>query len=266
MAVLCLDCHNETMIKGGFGRKLDFEQIVLYRDDWYRCVGNARASNDDSHDDDEPLHDATFATTIAEIYREAENYEALARHYNLIGNVELRDKYVELAIEKGCDPETFFYLRSIQQKTELIPESVLKELFTALSDKGRRLARGRFQNKLGKHVEATSDYLEGITNRLAQKRYFTAAYYLKELSQSGLIDRLFERALHNAEERKDLWWQIRALEELGRYDDARELILKNEAEILRSEDNLLFRELLALAKGDRAEWLEARKAIARTGN
>lgn len=34
LTVLCLDCHNETMIKGGFGRKLDAQQIVLYKNDW----------------------------------------------------------------------------------------------------------------------------------------------------------------------------------------------------------------------------------------
>jgi len=72
--------------------------------------------------------------------------------------------------------------------------------------------------------------------------------------------------LQDADDRNDLWWQVRALEELGRYDDSRELVLQHEEEILMSEDNLLFRELLALAKGDRTEWLEARKALARTGN
>lgn len=35
LAVLCFDCHYQTQIQGGFARKLDAHQIILYRDDWY---------------------------------------------------------------------------------------------------------------------------------------------------------------------------------------------------------------------------------------
>jgi len=45
-AVLCFDCHGQTQIKGGFGRRLNAEQIVLYRDDWYRIVESGRRKND----------------------------------------------------------------------------------------------------------------------------------------------------------------------------------------------------------------------------
>lgn len=266
LSVLCLDCHDKTMIKGGFGRKLDAEQIVLYREDWYKSVKNNRASDNNSRPEEESLHDLTYATSIAEIYREANDFESLARHYHAIGNVELRDKYIEQAIVHGCDPETLIYLRSIQQRIDLIPESVLVERASELEDRKRILSRARFHKQLNNWLESTSDYIAGISDRLVEKRYFTAAIYLKELFESGAVERLFEKALQDAEDRKDLWWQVRALEELERYDDARELILRHENEILNSEDNLLFRELLALAKGDRTEWLEARKALARTGN
>lgn len=43
LAVLCLDCHHETQIRGGFARKLDAEQIKLYRDNWYSIVSSKRA-------------------------------------------------------------------------------------------------------------------------------------------------------------------------------------------------------------------------------
>lgn len=254
------------MIRGGFGRKLDSEQIILYRDDWYRSVHSSRASNVYALPEDESLHDLTYATTIAEIYREEGDYEALARHYHLIGNAELRDKYIELAITRGCDAETVIYLRSIQNKTDLIPEAVLSKRLEQIEDRKWILSKARFYNQIGKHLESASAYVEGISDRLRENRYFTAAFYLKELSNSEIVERLFEKALQDAEERHDLWWQVRALDELGRYDDSRELILKHEQEILQSEDNLLFMEMLALAKGDRAEWLEARKTLARTGN
>lgn len=38
LAVLCLDCHRETQIQGGFDRKLDAAQITLFRDDWLSLV------------------------------------------------------------------------------------------------------------------------------------------------------------------------------------------------------------------------------------
>ena len=44
LAVLCLDCHHDTQIRGGFSRKLDALQIVLFRDEWHAIVdGNRRA-------------------------------------------------------------------------------------------------------------------------------------------------------------------------------------------------------------------------------
>src|SRR6266704_3516431 len=45
LAVLCLECHNDTQIWGGFGRKLNADQIVLYRDDWVSQVAKTRAAH-----------------------------------------------------------------------------------------------------------------------------------------------------------------------------------------------------------------------------
>jgi uncharacterized protein DUF3298 len=42
LAVLCFDCHRDTQIRGGFDRKLDASQIVLYRLDWYDIVDRRR--------------------------------------------------------------------------------------------------------------------------------------------------------------------------------------------------------------------------------
>lgn len=35
LAVLCLQCHDETLLKGGFGRKLNSGLIKLYRNELY---------------------------------------------------------------------------------------------------------------------------------------------------------------------------------------------------------------------------------------
>jgi hypothetical protein len=42
LAVLCLDCHMQTLISGGFYRKLDASQVRLYRDDWLNIVSRQR--------------------------------------------------------------------------------------------------------------------------------------------------------------------------------------------------------------------------------
>lgn len=38
LALLCLDCHNKTLIKGGFGRQLTSHVITKYRDEWLKDV------------------------------------------------------------------------------------------------------------------------------------------------------------------------------------------------------------------------------------
>lgn len=46
LAVLCFDCHHLTQIRGGFDRKLDARQVILYRDDWYVVVERRRHGPD----------------------------------------------------------------------------------------------------------------------------------------------------------------------------------------------------------------------------
>lgn len=42
LAVLCLTCHRDTQISGGFDRKLNAAQVRLYRDDWTERVALRR--------------------------------------------------------------------------------------------------------------------------------------------------------------------------------------------------------------------------------
>lgn len=43
LAVLCLECHDQTQVRGGFGRRVDAAQVRIYRDEWYRTVESRRA-------------------------------------------------------------------------------------------------------------------------------------------------------------------------------------------------------------------------------
>ena len=46
LALLCLQCHNETQLAGGFGRKLNAPLVTRYRDEWLERVANRRAEAD----------------------------------------------------------------------------------------------------------------------------------------------------------------------------------------------------------------------------
>jgi len=48
LAVLCFECHNETQIKGGFGRKLNIFTVIKHRDEWLRRVKRTRALADEA--------------------------------------------------------------------------------------------------------------------------------------------------------------------------------------------------------------------------
>ena len=47
LSVLCFDCHDQTMIKGGFGRKLEANQIIKYRNEWLDRVKKRKAKADE---------------------------------------------------------------------------------------------------------------------------------------------------------------------------------------------------------------------------
>jgi hypothetical protein len=48
LVVVCFDCHRNTQIRGGFDRKLDAHQLLLYRQDWYARVEGKRAQHEGS--------------------------------------------------------------------------------------------------------------------------------------------------------------------------------------------------------------------------
>ena len=47
LAALCLECHNKTQVRGGFGRKLDEATVIKYRDEWLKRVAKRRNAADE---------------------------------------------------------------------------------------------------------------------------------------------------------------------------------------------------------------------------
>ena len=64
LAVLCFDCHNKTLLRGGFDRKLNAPQVRLFRDEWHTLV---RLRRDQLHE--EPLRLTSQRGTAGSISR-----------------------------------------------------------------------------------------------------------------------------------------------------------------------------------------------------
>lgn len=266
LAVLCLECHNETQIRGGFGRKLNADQVTLYRDDWLIQVAKTRAVDVNrlpTTDREDQLINVELATSLAEIYREREEYELLALHYLGIGNDELRDKYVELAIKQGMDDEGIIFFRSVQGRLDLIPEDVKKGEIKRLEKHRAWFSLGRLYRQLEEYELATKATCKGVIESIEEGNIFSAAFHLKEMFREGTLDALFIDALHDAEEEGDLWWQYRCLEELEWEEEANNFLLDHQDEI-EELDTPEFNEVLTAALGDKERYVELRKEEAQS--
>ena len=162
LCVLCFDCHRDTQISGGFDRKLDSHQILLYRDDWYSMVKVQRTKNKNSDVSINDIFKINKATSLAETYIERGDWESLAIHYHLIKNYNLRDKYIDLALQNPSWDQAVWYLRGLQNRVDLIPKDLIKRETERLSKRPDFLQRARFYNILGRKVESISDYINGI--------------------------------------------------------------------------------------------------------
>lgn len=265
LSVLCFDCHRETQIRGGFDRKLDADQVILYRNDWLRAVAVSRATTEANRelDEDAGVLDVELVTSIAEIYRENEQYELLAIHYDAIGNSELRDKYVELALKQDPSDDMLFFLRgTIQKQPDLIPKEVVDRHLASYGNREDAEQYARALLSVGRRLDAAIEYIRGVNDSLREKNWFSAAFYLREFAEEELVDELLMAAYRQATEEGDLWWQVRALQELG-WDAELGALLLEEANAIRASGDTMLLQLLAEAKGDVDEAKTLRKEIAR---
>lgn len=267
LAVLCLDCHNETMVKGGFHKKLNSDQIILYRDDWNRTVYHNRAIEKNQfsktqNDIEKNSFDIELATSIAEIYRENKEYELLALHYINIGNKELADKYIDKVIANGIDDVSHIFFRSIQNDTQSIPKEILEKRIRVLERHKNYSELGRLYRALGFSEKDVENICLYALSALNKKNTFSTAFYLKEMVTEGAIDKLFIIALENAKKEKDLWWEFRSLQELGWNSEIDSFFKRNKKHIFEIKDELLIREYY-LNKGDWEKYSKLKKKHAK---
>ena len=236
LAVLCLDCHTETQIKGGFHRKLNTEQIILYRDDWLDHISRERRLKKiDSSKNIDDSKRIDLITSVAENLRENEEYEMLSVHYNIAGNEQLRDKYIEMAINSGATEESIIYLRKLQNRVDLIPKELIDKRINGLVEVGSWNQLGRLYRDIEDYEKATYYYCKNIMDSLDNNNPFSAAYYLKEMNRYNFEEPLFEMALEKATKEEDIWWQYRALTELGWTAVIKDFVISNKESIKNQE-------------------------------
>jgi len=122
LAVLCLECHRDTQVRGGFDRKLDAAQIVLYRDDWLNRIGTAR---DKVHDKDSrgrnPIEGARALRYLKVTEKNEEHSYSFAADYP---QVHTEDSVADLATNSDIST---FVTRALQRfRAEAIAGSAAK--------------------------------------------------------------------------------------------------------------------------------------------
>jgi hypothetical protein len=262
LAVLCLDCHTETQIHGGFHRKLDSDQVLLYRADWYRTVARDRTS-ELRREQSEGRQSETSARVIASIVenlREAKEFGLVAMEYDSIGAEDLRDKYIELALSSDTGDSSIIFFRSMQNRADLIPKECIDREVRRKEENKDWSQLARLFVKVGDPKRAALFYCKSIMQDIEEDRAFPAAYYLKELCQERLFEPLFERAYGHFSDSKDLWWQVRSLEELGWKGQLHDLVRSNRAEIEASGNPALLR-ILYEATGEKLKMEDAQIAF-----
>jgi hypothetical protein len=183
LAVLCLDCHTETQVKGGFHRKLSPDLIKLYRKDWEEIVQASRIKDMVNSYKKEPENrlKMEILTCAIESLQENKQYELLAMLYHNIDNFELRDKYIENVISKSPSPQTLIFLRSLQTKMILVPKEIVQNEIERRTKNKDWAQLARLYVDIGWWNEAVEYYCKFIMESIRGGNVFSAAYYLKEM-------------------------------------------------------------------------------------
>lgn len=262
LAVLCFDCHRDTQIRGGFDRKLDADQVRLYRRDWLQKIREFRSAEQPSEQSkDVPNRKLRLTLVRLEVALANEDWFEVARVYHGVGDVKTRDKYVELAL--GADPSPFYVvlLRQMQGRLDEVSEEVKSAAAEAVTSDWTTYA-GVLADT-GRTAEAAGTYLSGISGAIQAGRWFNAAIYMRRMADD-LAEPLYRMALHQAVEDEDLWWQLRCFQELKWNDAAQELLLGHASEI-EAGDHELLKRALARAQGDEEKLVALTRRIEELG-
>jgi tetratricopeptide (TPR) repeat protein len=248
LAVLCRDCHDQTMIRGTFNRRLSPDVVTLYRDDWLAVVAQRRAEERDKEASSSSSRVADFPGMVEklEILKERGEFELLAMEYDVLGNNNLRDKYIELSLKKQPSDFSTIFLRSMQGAIDKIPRNAIDRVVELQTKHEDWTQLGRTYDEIGDYEKAIINYCKGIIKSLEDGNKFSGAYYLRELSEKVLYLKIFEDTFNKYEAEGNIWWALRSLQELGWWSEIEDLLRRNEEAILESGDHLLLKEFYSI--------------------
>lgn len=179
----------------------------------------------------------------------------------MIGEIDLRDKYVDMALP-NASPYYQVMLKRMQGRVHELSVEVQQAAIDDTSND--RVNQFSVLSAIGNTAAATSVAVSLASDSIAKGQWFAAAYTIK-YRLLPMAKRLFAMALDDFAAADDIWWQLRCFDELGWHDAAHELILRNETKI-RESDEFLLKQRLAAEKGDEKEYAEVTKSIDRTNN
>ena len=241
LAVLCLECHMETQLQGGFFRKLDAIQVTLYRDEWVARHGRngARPSTPEVYAISQESRDH-----VANMLLERRQYELLARHYHRLGSTELRDHYIDLALSQPeARTESEVHLRSLQGRLAEVDPMKIELLIVTTRRENGAMSLMRLFLMLGRPFEAFQLFCETVSDLLQTKRYYLAARLLARMRTEEFEKALLQAAYRDFRAKGNLWGQVRCLQYLGWEAELRQLLLDHRATIERGSHALLRFEL-----------------------
>jgi hypothetical protein len=247
LAVLCRDCHDLTMMRGTFNRRLDADVVTLYRDDWVALVAERRAEGRELGE----WHAGAaggidFANVVhkLEILKERKQYMFLAIEYERLGNVDLRDKYIDLALKNGVSDSGMLFLRSLQGHADRAPKDVVQRIIERQIKNEDWSQLARTYSDIGEYKNSIVNYCKTVIESLEDGNIFSAGYYLKELSEKKLFVPIFQQTYAQRDEEGDLWWALRSLQELEWWSEIRAFLLRNQKTIEKDGDGLLLKGTL----------------------
>lgn len=150
LAVLCFDCHDQTMIKGGFGRRLEENQILKYRGDWINRVKERKRKADELAS----IQTVTGATKTVIV---TGTYEVDYLDYKTHDNPELLKDYLEKIIV-------------VHQAQLTIAQTKWDKGITEVMNQGNYDMIDFYQEVL---IELSTFYPKGHFNSLPPEKYFS---------------------------------------------------------------------------------------------
>src|SRR6266545_3248376 len=133
-------------------------------------------------------------------------------------------------------------LSKMQGKVHLVKPERVRAAVRILSNPEEAAQLARLYVDFGLWSKAIRTYCEAIARMVEDGSLFSTAYYAKELAEQKLYNHLFEAELRLREERGDLWWQVRCLQELGWSTELVALMKSKGAEIEASGNYSLLAE------------------------